>query len=542
MELRGETATHAYKGETKGRGWGKYISKDLNVELTREWKPPKQNHTDDPEKARQIKQQIEVRRQQILARREKEAAAKQKAEALEKKALLPEIERDREIRKVIESLTISDRDFRELTKRGFTPDQIYEYDYKSIQVEQPLEQKVSHLLAGVKADGQNLNNKVSGMILPIPNEKGLYTGWQYKLNHNKNKYLWPKTYVSTRPYNITSKLKNSLELPIGYFRPKSRSPKTDHIALTESVGFKPRLTADRFNLLTIGASGGMFTSSPKTFEKLLKTAKQELNTNKVVIYGDAGAVKNPLVLNRYHHAAEFLRERGFEVSFAWWEQIDKQKHSDIDEILTDTKIDLISPEEFFAMGKQYCNWKPTDSPSIADPVNFSSEAIADEFTSDLRNANDSDQLDSILKRYQTKFSDRFEQIKTQAWNNLSIPTKKKITELISNRKQEESIQQQRVEAVVPLLASYLNSHRTHKVESDKSIVEYNKAEETISYSDKIDKKEYLRAKRIEGVRWMDVGSNISEEKMKYFTQEVAPKIEKLAQKTKEKAQAKSLQR
>ncbi len=532
MSLKGDTATHTYRGDTNGGVWGKYIFNDLNEQLSREWTPPNRENGEaiDPKAQEAIKLEIEKRRQAILAEREKQKILEKEADALEKKVLLSEIDRDREIRKVLSDLTISDRHYKELIGRGFNHSQILKYDYKSIQIQQPLSQKTSHLLAGVTADGMSLNNWVSGAILPIPNEKGQYIGWQYKLDIEEDKYRWPKTYVPNRSYDITSKLKDSLEIPMGYFRPKLQSPRKDIIALTESVGFKPRLTADKFDLLTIGASGGMFTSSPQTFERFLNSAKEELGTNNVVLYGDAGSVKNPLVLNQYYKTTEFLKEKGFSISFAWWNQIEKER-GDIDEIPIDTEIGYISPERYFEIGKQHCNWEPYDSNESISSVSSSDSVstvnkISDKFAAELSDARSLERLQEAISNYETKFGDRFDNIKKQAWIQLDIATKKNITDFIAADKERSDRQQERVETIVPVLATYLNTLKKHRIENYKSLIEYNPIQKTITYRCKDNPQEYLNAKNING-QWLNCGSNISKEKAKYFKQEASQKVRQL---------------
>lgn len=527
ITFRNDLTSYKYRGETSNGIWGKYISNELSEELSRQWTPPnRQNSNIDSDCQREIDREIEKRRQEILAQREKQRILEQKAEALEKKVLLPESDRDREIRKILSDLTISDRDYKELTNRGFKHSQILECDYKSIQIGQPLSPKISQLLAGVTADGMSLNNHVSGMILPIPNEKGQYVGWQYKFDVKEDKYRWPKTYVANRSYDITSKLKETLKMPLGYFRPRSKSPCKDVIALTESVGFKPRLTADRFNLLTLGASGGMFTSSPQTFERFLKSAKEELGTNNVVLYADAGSVKNPLVLNQYHKTTEFLKERGFNIGFGWWNQIDKEK-GDIDEITLDTKIEQISPERYFKIAKQHCNWEPYDINSPISEVesrnSTSISTIYDKFASELSDARTPEQLQEVISSYQTKFGARFNNIKKEAWTQLDKTLKKNITDFIAADKEKSDRQQERVEAIVPVLATYLNTLKKHRVENYKSLIEYNPIQKTITYRCKNNPQEYLNAKNING-QWLNCGSNISKEKAEYFKQEAFQKV------------------
>ena len=60
------------------------------------------------------------------------------------------------------------------------------------------------------------------------------------------------------------------ELPLSFNFPSDGITNHKYIALTEGVGFKPQLTANRFGLICLGASGGMFSVSSKVLKLYLK--------------------------------------------------------------------------------------------------------------------------------------------------------------------------------------------------------------------------------------------------------------------------------
>ncbi len=57
---------------------------------------------------------------------------------------------------------------------------------------QKLKVALNDRLPGVKLGGQSLFVSGDGILCPIKNEKGLYIGWQVRLENpsNGNKYLW----------------------------------------------------------------------------------------------------------------------------------------------------------------------------------------------------------------------------------------------------------------------------------------------------------------------------------------------------------------
>jgi hypothetical protein len=527
MNLRGDTTTHKYTGETANGLWGKYISHDLSAELSIAWGKSK-----DSPVSPKVRNEIEkLHQERLKLKAEKELQAR----ATWQKALLSETERDREIRKVLNSLSISDRDYNNLQQRGFTKNQILDYQYKSVQIEQPLQEKVSQLLAGVSANGMNLNLQTSAMLIPIKNHRDKYIGWQYRFNTTKNKYKWAKTEVAERDYNITSHLKDTLELPLAYCVPHSGQVESKYIGLTEGVGFKNQLTANKYNQIVIGAAGGLFASSPKTFAEYLTAASEEINTKDVLIYPDAGAVKNPSVLRTYFRTVDFLEQEGYSPFLAWWGQTDKLLHPDIDEIGTQPfaeqesvkDLTLIEPNYFFNLGKLYSGYDSKYELNYRQNLAFTIKGNdrTHKFTEELIVAieqQDTTELKSVIELYQNKFDDeKFKVLKRSAWSNLNSSQQQQAKSLLSKVQE----QQLRVEKVAPILAKYLQIKGNKlMMENPNTLLGINSESNILIYQNKLEHHESLVA-QFEGGQWKDRGSNLSLEKEIQIIKHLVPKLE-----------------
>ncbi|MDJ0715800.1 MAG: hypothetical protein QNJ54_16465 [Prochloraceae cyanobacterium] len=270
---------------------------------------------------------------------------------------------DREIRKVLEQLSLSVADRERLRSRfAVVTDNVEEQDRliaesgcKSVSQWQKLEVAVSDRLPGVKEGGRSLLVRGDGILCPIANGKGKYIGWQVRLDNpsNGNKYVWlaGERKRANRP---TSHL-SSGELPIALYAPDSKiliESKNNTIGLAEGIGFKPQIAANRLGIPFIGASSGNFAGS----EKLLKQYLDFLGCNKstrIVLFADAGAVNNRSVVHVYKKTIDLLESWGYRVAIAWWGQISKED-GDIDEIPTEKleTIDYISFKEFLSFANE----------------------------------------------------------------------------------------------------------------------------------------------------------------------------------------------
>lgn len=296
----------------------------------------------------------QAKREEWREQREREKQAEKKRH---ERSLSPS-ERDREIRKILNQLTLSDLHRQQLKQRGFTDKQIEAANYRSVTQWQKLDFAVSNRLAGTNRSGNGLTNNNDGVLIPITDVNGFYVGFQLRKDNpdDGNKYVWLSNEAKS------TKLQNG-ELPLAVYKPSKLSDdgvateitfldepekvykpsKLVVVGLTEGTGFKPYRASLRLGIPTIGASGGDF--SPE----ILKESLEQLGAELVILYPDAGSLTNPNVLNQYRKLFNLLLSWGYSVAVAWWGQFEKSD-GDIDEI-SDEKLQAIaylSVDEFLA--------------------------------------------------------------------------------------------------------------------------------------------------------------------------------------------------
>ena len=196
----------------------------------------------------------------------------------------------------------------------------------------------------------------------------LIVGFQLRSRtSDSQRYSWLTGKTKKRPAGPTPHLSNG-ELPLVVHRPfdslrltpfdrlrgqaaqgPPQAATREAIALVEGLGAKPFILAQRLGLVTIGAAGGQFASSPET----LKQTLAQLNCNTIEFYPDAGAVQNTKVLRQYRATFKLLKSWGYSVRIAWWGQDDKRVHRDIDELEDISTIQLLSVSEFEAIAAKY---------------------------------------------------------------------------------------------------------------------------------------------------------------------------------------------
>ncbi|MHC5730821.1 MAG: hypothetical protein ACYTXY_43310, partial [Nostoc sp.] len=111
--------------------------------------------------------------------------------------------------------------------------------------------------------------------------------------------------------------------------------------------------AKRLGMLTLGAAGGQWASSPVTFKESLDHFSEKMDGLKeLTIYVDAGDCVNKLVIDRWEKTVELLEEWGWTVRIAWWNQVTK-KDDDIDELPPEKIKDVsyITPDYFWELAK-----------------------------------------------------------------------------------------------------------------------------------------------------------------------------------------------
>jgi hypothetical protein len=337
-------ANFRFIGLTEDKLWGKWVPND-SQKLS-------QDELDD--------------RQCELSRRRQERA---EAEVQRRAESLPSQERDRLYRLLLAQLSLHPADRSDLHRRGLTDEQIEAWGVRSVEQWQRLDQELPHELTGVSLDGRSLITPRPGYLCPIRDAEGLIVGFQIRSRNAEDtqgssagedsparlpRYSWLTGRTKKRKNGPTPHLPNG-ELPLSVHRPfdfAQGSPeliKREAIALVEGVGAKPLILAQKLGLVTIGAAGGQFASSPQT----LRLALETLGCKGVEFYPDAGAVQNKDILRQYRATWKLLKAWGYEVRICWWGQEDKRVHRDIDELEDLSLIQFLSISEFEAIAAQF---------------------------------------------------------------------------------------------------------------------------------------------------------------------------------------------
>ena len=397
MRVHQDNNGYKFTGDTSDGLWGKFISFDLSESLSLAWG-----------KGRNCQSSYSAKPK--ITKRSPRIKSKNKP-SLQHLLSIPQ--RHHAIERVLSQLPLTIAHRKSLIKRGFTDQQIKQYSFKSVRYQQPLVEPVSDRLAGVAPEGRYLTNKFSGLIVPIRNEEGLYIGWQYRLDKTSNhRYLWAKSNGSS------SHLSEYSELPLSFSFPSHGITNRKYIALTESVGFKPQLTANHFGLICLGASGGLFAVSPKLLKVYLNKASVMLHSKQILLFPDAGAVRNPLVLKQYKRTVDLVKSFGYTVEVAWWGQVNKSC-PDPDEFKGDYRI--ISIDKFFDYGLRYCAYFPGKD----------NRNVVRQLSEVLTNTSNPAQLKKAIAAFQFRYSQQFDTIKRICWRHLDHQTKQFICSVYS---------------------------------------------------------------------------------------------------------------
>ncbi|EAZ89363.1 plasmid replication protein, CyRepA1 family [Crocosphaera chwakensis] len=285
------------------------------------------------------------RRQEWLEEQQRQRERRQQQEREQLNALLPIRERDRVIREILSQLTLSDRHYEILRERGISDRQITEANYRTITKWQKLRNCVDIRLSGVNQRGDKLNNPCDGILIPVPNENGLYTGLRINnLDSETNelgKYLWLSSKNSRGiPIDLPSG-----ELPIATYLPHE-APSKQIIGFTEGLEYKPLLASSKVGIPIIGASGGNFGSSAGSIEDAIASIKSRYEWDEVefILYADAGSIVNSNVAIAYSKLGKIVPD----LQVADWGQLaNKETGLDIDEIdIENLEISLIPIDEF----------------------------------------------------------------------------------------------------------------------------------------------------------------------------------------------------
>jgi uncharacterized protein (DUF927 family) len=244
------------------------------------------------------------------ALRQQRAAERAAVDAARLARLKPAKNRHDEYAYMVANCPISEADRTDLTRRGLTDE--------DIRIITPV------------------NDGKRGYIIPIRDKDGSMVGGQRRLSNaaTGGKYRWATTGENQVP--------PTNELPLAHWQ---HSPHPQSIVLMDGTGVKPYLAAKLMNALAVGASGGCYTSSPKTFKATL----DRFSDLPIVLAPDAGDIENQSVMRRLLATYQLVQSFDREMRIAWWGQATKGEHQDVDEIGVDAETQTISWTEFVAI-------------------------------------------------------------------------------------------------------------------------------------------------------------------------------------------------
>lgn len=288
------------------------------------------------------------------------------AQKLRAEAMNP-VDRNTHYKGLFDSLSLEPGHREKLLARGFSHERIDEIGFKSVVRSQPAPTAMPFNLPGISgtARAKRLTTVGDGWICPVRDVFGRIVAYQLRLDEpvkvrsrsgrikDGGRYRWSssswrgKGRRPNRPLP-TQALKNG-ENPLSVFRPAS--PVMGRVAVCEGLTAKPALLAESMGLITIGANGGQFSSSPKTLQRSLSALTKEFDLRpRVILFPDAGALKNEQVKHHDRSTVELIESLGYRVDVAYWGQGWEKSVGDIDE-LPQRRLDAISykrPEEYFA--------------------------------------------------------------------------------------------------------------------------------------------------------------------------------------------------
>lgn len=213
-----------------------------------------------------------------------------------------------------------------------------------------LKVEASPSLAGVMlANGITQLTGVVGLAIAAVNPKGEITGFQIASDNRAKfgKYIW----LSSANKGGNGPHLPSSELPVFLWK----HPEAEQITETWLVegSLKSLITAlklwfryGRRDIQIVGAAGANWLGS---INALLDGLGQ---ANKVTLCPDAGSLSNSGIFSNYKKIIEALTSKAYSVSVAWWNQLEKGQHPDIDELDNTLGFDLTTPGEFLALANE----------------------------------------------------------------------------------------------------------------------------------------------------------------------------------------------
>ena len=240
-------------------------------------------------------------------------------------------DRDLSLRKLSQSLGLSQHHRQALLDRGLSESQIETGLFFSISPNKPVPADIPPNLPGVN-NGKIASGGTGIACLAFDGE-GRVIGYQIRLeNVTDSKYRWAK--------GLTSSHLADGELPITVI-PNGKDK--NQVWLSEGI-LKPFVAAHKHGLNAIGAAGGHFSGAANQIKNAIEPYRE------LILCPDAGDINNHHVMLRWEKQINFLESLGKSILIAWWGQ-ETKNDDDIDEIGSLESIEFITPSQFLEMGK-----------------------------------------------------------------------------------------------------------------------------------------------------------------------------------------------
>jgi hypothetical protein len=289
-----------YFSDTRDGQWGVYIP-------LVDWN----EHRGESRQATPLEREEWVRSQQLKQQAALDAENQKRAESL------PTLERDIAARAILAQLGLNDIDRKDLIRRGFTPQQIKEIGFKSVDPFQKLREAVNPRFPGVGVQGDRLNNRsIGGILIPVYTVTGEIVGFQIRNREpGKDRYRWlSSSYEWGRTGGSAPNLPNG-ELPLTLIYPRLLGAETGarEVALAEGTGAKPNIAAIKLGQQVIGAAGGQFLSSSEQLQDGLERWRGGI----VNLLLDGEDTQKPQVIRRWLNLYHQLLEWGYKPRLMW---------------------------------------------------------------------------------------------------------------------------------------------------------------------------------------------------------------------------------
>ena len=243
--------------------------------------------------------------------------------------------------KLLAQLSLNEADRTDLERRGASAELIEMC--RSIKPGQELKSAINPKTPGVGFGGRKLLTRTAGYLIPAFDPEGRILGFQIR-NRAGDKPRYPWLSVGDRaPVNLTSG-----EMPITVVR---GGDDRSTLYLMEGI-LKPLIASEKHGINVLGASGGLFASSPKQLRQCISALLPET----IALCPDAGAIRNHHVMRHYTELHDELVTLGRELKVLWWNQRTK----------ADGDIDEITAEQF--RNAELITWAQFKAKDISQPI------------------------------------------------------------------------------------------------------------------------------------------------------------------------------